>query len=113
MHYHDLDESGIVLNKQNKSASFLQKLLKRVLDSHHVKQRPKVALFLKLTTALNQVTAVTIIHGRELGTGDRLTLYIIWSLALLIFYITESQILFDIQTPHKAQLKCKDPSSLA
>lgn len=32
--------------------------------------------------------------------------------ALLIFYITEGQILLDIHTPRVAQEKCKDPSSL-
>lgn len=69
-------------------------------------------LSLKLTTVLNQVRSITIIHDRELVTGDRLTLYIIWSLLYLYFISQKVRycLIFKHPTKHKKSAKTPLPS---
>lgn len=56
---------------------------------------------------------ITVIHDRELATRDKITFLHHLVSALLIFHITEGQVLLDIHISSIAQEKCKDPSSPA
>lgn len=104
MHFHDLDESGIALNKQKRKPNFKQKIVKLSFGfTPYIKHHPKVALFLKLATVLNQVTSITIMHDWELVTGDRFTFYIIWS--LLYLYSKSQKVRYCLIFTHPAQHK--------
>lgn len=69
----------------------------------YIKHHPKVALFLKLATVLNQVTSITIMQDWELVTGDTFTFYIIWS--LLYLYSKSQKVRYCLIFIHPAQHK--------
>lgn len=104
MCFHDLDESGIALNKQKRKPNFKQKIFKLSFGfTSYNKHHPKVALFLKLATVLNQVTSTTIMFDWELVTGNRFTFYIIWS--LLYLYFKSQRVRYCLIFIHPAQHK--------
>lgn len=113
MCFHDLDESGIALNKQKRKPNFKQKTVKLSFGfTSYIKHRPKVVLFLKLATVLNQVTSTTVMCDWELVTGDRFTFYIIWSLLYLYFKSQKVRhcLIFIHPAQHKKSAKTPLPS---
>lgn len=113
MRFHDLDGSGIALNKQKRKPNFKQKIVKLSFGfASYTKHHPKVALFLKLATVLNRVTSTMIMSDWELVTGDRFTFYIIWS---LLYLFSKSQkvrycLIFIHPAQHKESAKTPLPS---
>lgn len=97
-------KESLILNKKIVKLSFGFTL--------YIKHHPKVALFLILATVLNQVTSITIMHDRELVTGDRFTFYIIWSL-LYLYSISQKArycLIFIHPAQHKKSAKTPLPT---